>query len=50
MQILVKYGSELAGIAVGSARSTLSPTGEEKESFRRLYDGVTRAVIGSFGA
>jgi hypothetical protein len=49
MQIPVAFGSELAGIAVGSVRPLLSPTGKE-ESIRGLADDVMRATIGSFAA
>ncbi|HEX3499464.1 MAG TPA: dihydrodipicolinate synthase family protein, partial [Stellaceae bacterium] len=42
----VKYGSELAGIPVGSARRPLLPlAAEEKERFRRLFDEVKRADL-----
>jgi len=50
MQIPVAFGSELAGIAVGSVRPLLSPTGKEEESIRGLADDVMRATIGSFAA
>jgi 4-hydroxy-tetrahydrodipicolinate synthase len=47
----VKYGCELAGIPVGSARQPLLPlTAEEKAGFRRLYDQLKAANIGSLAA
>lgn len=47
----VKYGCELAGIPVGTARRPLLPlSGEEKEAFRRLYDAVKSADLGRLAA
>jgi 4-hydroxy-tetrahydrodipicolinate synthase len=47
----VKYGCELAGIPVGSARRPLLPlTENEKAGFRRLYDQLKSAKIGSLAA
>ena len=47
----VKYGCELAGIAVGSPRQPLLPLSEaEKASFRQLYEKLKAAKIGKLAA
>ena len=47
----VKYGCGLAGIPVGGPRQPLQPlTDAEKIVFRRLYDDLRAAGIGSLAA
>ena len=47
----VKYGCELAGIAVGNPRQPLMALSEaEKASFRQLYENLKTAKIGKLAA